>query len=83
MTDQQRQEHLTQSSPSNVARAQDLTSVSDAGWRQEKWDHRHEQEWEARLGNLEQCICELLIKNQKLRWLLESGPNQRQEFAGE
>jgi hypothetical protein len=28
------------------------------------------QEWQTRLQSLEQWICELLIKNQQLRWAL-------------
>ena len=76
MTDQQRQEPLTQSTPS------DLEPVQE--WRQEKWDQGQEKEWEVRLRSLQQCICELLIKNQQLRWLLESATNhQCREFADE
>ena len=29
-----------------------------------------QEEWQARLRGLEQWICELLIKNQQLRWAL-------------
>jgi hypothetical protein len=32
-------------------------------------DSSHE-EWQSRLRTLQQCICELLIKNQQLRWAL-------------
>ena len=50
--------------------------------QQEKWGLGQEIEWEARLSSMRQCICELLIKNQNLRELLESAMNrQRQEFA--
>lgn len=31
-----------------------------------------QEEWQDRLRSLEQCICELLIKNQQLRAALES-----------
>jgi hypothetical protein len=84
MTDQQRQQPLTQSSPSGIEPVQDLASASATGWRQEKCDQGQENEWEARLENLQQLICDLLIKNQQLRWLLEAATNhQCQEFANE
>jgi hypothetical protein len=72
MTDQQRPELLPQSSSSDIAPSP--VRASGAGWQQEKWNEGQEKEWEARLRNLEQYICELLIKNQQLRELLGARP---------
>jgi hypothetical protein len=77
MTDQLRQEPLTQSSPANVDPAQGLTGA--AGWRQQMWHKKQEKEWEGNLRSLQQCICELLIKNQQLRESLASATNQRNQ----
>jgi hypothetical protein len=38
-----------------------------------------EKEWEGHLRNLQQCICELLIKNQQLRVSLMSATNPPME----
>jgi hypothetical protein len=83
MADQQRQEALTQSSPGNIESARSFTSASAAKWQQEKWDRELEKEYEAHLRNLRQYICELLIKNQQLRWLVESATNHRYEELGD
>lgn len=37
------------------------------------------EEWQDRLRSLEQWVCELLIKNQKLRMALESARAQEEE----
>jgi hypothetical protein len=50
----------------------DLTNASAAGWWQQQWHKEQEREWENRLSDLRQCICELLIKNQQLRDSLTS-----------
>jgi hypothetical protein len=71
MSNQQRQES-TQSPHTNFEPAWGLTTASVAGRQQETVDKGQEKEWEAHLRNLQQLICELLIKNQQLRWLLES-----------
>jgi hypothetical protein len=69
MTDHSRQGPPTESfsSPDDVRFGQGLTNASIAGWRQQKWHQELEQEWEGRLSELQQCICELMIKNQQLR----------------
>ena len=55
---EQSQRPLTPSSPSDIKPVQR--------------DQGQEKELEVRLWNLQQCICELVIKNQQLRELLES-----------
>ena len=84
MTDQERQEPHTQSSSSGTEPVRSLASASAARWWQEHWNQEDEKEYEARLKNLQQWICELLIKNQKLRESLESATNRQcQEFSDE
>ena len=54
------------------ASVQRLTGAPDAGWPHEQPYQRREEEWQDRLRSLQQRICELLLKNQQLRMLLES-----------
>ena len=77
MTDQQRQEPLTQSSAGNVERVERSMCASAAGLRLQDWQQEQEKEWECQLRNLQQSICELLIKNQQLRESLNSATNRR------
>lgn len=82
MADQQRQNPMTQSPLGSVESVQSMRSESAAGWQQQKWRQEQERAWEVHLRDLQQCICELLIKNQKLRDLLMSATNhQHQGFA--
>lgn len=67
MAAQLRQNCLTESAPRNIERAKHLISTSAAGWQQQKWYQQQERQWEGRLNDLQQCICELLIKDQQLR----------------
>jgi hypothetical protein len=66
MAAQLRQDFLTESRPRNIERAKNLISTS-AEWQQQKWHQQQERQWEGRLNDLQQCIGELLIKNQRLR----------------
>jgi hypothetical protein len=84
MTDQQSQKPLVQSSSSDIELGHGLAGAPAAGRRQGEWERGQEKEWECRLRDLQYCICELLIKNQQLRWLLESATNRQwEEFADE
>ena len=77
MAAHQRQDRPTQSAPRNIEPAQQFTSASVAGWQQLKWRQEQEREWEGNLRSLQQCIGELLIKNQRLRNPLPSTTNHR------
>lgn len=81
MAANQRQDRPTQSAPRNIESAQHFASV--AGWQQLKWRQEQEREWEGHLKSLQQCIGELLIKNQWLRTPLLSTTNHRMEVANE
>jgi hypothetical protein len=43
---------------------------------------RQEGEYDSYLRSLQQYICELLIKNQQLRWTVESARNQQKGVLG-
>lgn len=77
-----------ESSPQSPVRdnepLQVFTSASAAVWRQTKLDQGQQEDWEARHRTLQEYLCELLIKNQRLRELLALATNQRcPEFADE
>jgi hypothetical protein len=63
---------LTQPHPRNIQSSQRSASAPAAGLRQQKWRQEQEKEWDRHLRKLQQCICDLLIKNQQLRQSLES-----------
>lgn len=75
MTDRLRQESVTRSPLGDMESVQDLMRASSAGRVQQEF--YREQEWKSRLSALQQCICELLIKNQQLRELLSLATNYR------
>jgi hypothetical protein len=50
-------------------------------WQQQKWRQEQEKEWESHLTSLQQCICELLVKNQKLRDSLTSAKERNEKFG--
>ena len=84
MTDQQRLEPQDQSSPGNVEPVRGPMSASVSGLRRQKWQQEQEKEWQCHLRDLQQCICELLIKNQQLRESLKSTTNHKyQELNNE
>jgi hypothetical protein len=80
MTEQQRQQPLTSSSTRDIEPTRDLRSEPSAKWKRNNSDQGLlEREYEAHVRILQQYICELLIKNQRLRWLLQSATNHRCE----
>lgn len=54
----------------NLAVMQRSTSHSPAEPPLEQWEHKIDQEWQARLKCLEQWLSKLLIKNEQLRMSL-------------
>jgi|HubBroStandDraft_1064217.scaffolds.fasta_scaffold1837777_2 hypothetical protein len=72
MTAQQRQEPVGQAPAGITPPLQHLTSATVAGLRHEHSYEEPEEDWQLRLRSSQQWICELLIKNQQLRMLLES-----------
>jgi len=77
MAIQLRQDAQTESTRGNLRPPLRLMSASASEWRRQKWHQELEQEWQGRLSDLQQCICELLIKNQQLRESLRSTTSHR------
>jgi hypothetical protein len=81
MAVQQRQDHQSPSPHCDLGRRQSPTSTSVAVWQQQKWRQEQEKEWESHLTSLQQCICELLVKNQKLRDSLTSAKERNEKLG--
>lgn len=46
----------------------------------EEWKQRLDQDWQSHLETLQKYVCELLIKNQKLRTALSSANEPRRDY---
>jgi len=79
MTAQQSQEPSAQAPAGTIPPVHRPASVAVAGLRHERADQGLErgleEEWQSSLRNLQQFICELLLKNQQLRMRLEAATN--------
>jgi hypothetical protein len=71
MPAKQRHEPLPQALPSSIAPVERSVSTPIAGFRRERPEAESAEDFEDRMGSLQQQICELLIKNQRLRMSLE------------
>src|SRR5689334_6685204 len=58
------------SSAEPIVSLQATGRTSGAGSQLNPTPEESHQAWQCQLGNLQQCICELLIKNQQLRMAL-------------
>jgi hypothetical protein len=47
----------------------------------EEWKQRLEEDWQSHLETLQKYVCELLIKNQKLRTALSSAIRPRRDYT--
>jgi hypothetical protein len=72
MADRQRQNVPVTSSPHSIPTAQHLMRSSGMEVKREQASGKGEEEWQERLRALQDCICELLVKNQQLRTTLAS-----------
>jgi hypothetical protein len=70
--DSQRQESFATPLSGNDSSVQPLTDPSDAELQHDKPGQEQGEEWQQRLCNLQEWICQLLIKNQQLRMSLDS-----------
>jgi len=48
----------------------------------EEWKQRIEEDWQGHVETLQQCVCELLIKNQQLRLALMATNAPQQGYRG-
>lgn len=72
MTSHQCQEPFAQLPAGTVAREQRSKSASTERQWSEQWRLRIEEDSQHRLEALQQCVCELLIRNQQLRMALSA-----------
>lgn len=66
------QDRFAQARAGNLAPDQGSISASTERQLDERWEKRNEEDWQDRLETLQKCVCELLIKNQKLRMELSA-----------
>ena len=76
---QQRQHPFAQTLAGPLAPVERVTSATVQGSRAEQPEKAADEEWRERLKSLQQLICELLIKNQQLRSVLESAKGPERE----
>lgn len=68
--------------PRGTASAQRQTDAVDPRMQREGPRHEEEDDWRRSLNTLQECICELLIRNQELRMLLlDSATNGQSRVA--
>jgi hypothetical protein len=84
MASQMRQEHFAHSNSGAIALKQATERVLTERHAHEEWMRRIEEAWQGHLATLQQCVCELLLKNQQLRMALKAAnePEQGYENAG-
>ncbi len=70
MTTEQPRKPFDNATAGSIAPSQRLATRAIAGAQCEE-PERGSEEWQDHLRNLQQCVCELLIKNQVLRMALE------------
>jgi hypothetical protein len=64
--------------PGYTASAQRQTDAVEARMQYEEPGQEREEDWRRSLHSLQECICELLIRNQELRMpLLDSATNHQ------
>jgi hypothetical protein len=68
--------------PGCTASAQHQTDGVETRTQYEEPGHEREEDWRRSLHGLQECICELLIRNQELRMLLlDSATNYQSREA--
>ena len=70
MATQTRQGHFAQSNSGAFALKHSAERAPAENHSHEEWMQRIEEAWQGHLESLQQCVCELLLKNQQLRMAL-------------
>ncbi len=80
MAARKRQEHFEHSHSGIISpgEKEKRALIEKAG--HEEWKQRLEEDWQSHLETLQKYVCELLIKNQKLRTALSSTNEPRREY---
>lgn len=74
---QKRQEHCAQTHSGIISSEEsgEKALIERAGHKE--WKERLDEDWQSHLETLQKYVCELLIKNQKLRTALSSASESR------
>lgn len=70
MAIQRRREHFAQTNSGAITPEQSTERAFIERHGHEEWKQRIEASWQGHLETLQQCVCELLLKNQQLRMAL-------------
>ena len=76
MCDRQHRESLAPP-PNCPASARRQTDAAELRMQYEEPGQERKEDWRRSLHSLQECICELLIRNQELRMLLLDSANNR------
>lgn len=77
------QEHIAQLASDPLAREQSMNEARSDKHGHDEWTQRLDEAWQGHLDTLQQCVCELLHKNQQLRMALAAnGQGQQREHFG-
>jgi hypothetical protein len=74
----QRDAPLTQGPAGPMVPLRRSTSLPWEGMLLEQQDREPQEDWQNTVSGLQQWICELLLKNQQLRFLLQAGMTQEE-----
>jgi len=77
MASQRHQEHFAHAAPGVVSEQSKDGALSERRGHEE-WTQRLEEAWQGHLDTLQQCVCELLHKNQQLRMPLMAANDPEQ-----
>jgi hypothetical protein len=61
---------ITQTSPGGISPEQRAKRALSERRGREEWKQRIEEDWQSQFERLQQCVCELLLKNRQLRMAL-------------
>ncbi len=70
-------------SPACTISAQRQTDSVEPRMQYEEPSQEREEDWRRRLHSLQECICELLIRNQELRMMLQDSATNYQSWEAD
>ena len=79
MAAQKRQKYFAQAHSGIVSPEESAKRALIEGAGHEEWKQRLDEDWQSHLETLQKYVCELLIKNQKLRIALSSANEQSRD----
>jgi len=73
-------EHLAQTHSGIISPDESAKRALTERAGHEEWKQRLDEDWQSHLETLQKYVCELLIKNQKLRTALSSAYEPRRDY---